>query len=202
MKAKKNTKMKTKMKMKMKMKKPAAAARAAVRKTAAKKMAARTPARARPKPAPALPALAPHLVVHDAVAAIEFYKRAFAAVEVARHPAPDGKKLMHAGVLINGALVMLNDDFPEFSGKERSARAIGNTPVVIHLNVKDVDHWWKRAVDAGAEVLFPLANQFWGDRYGQLKDPFGHHWSLATRIANPTDAEVMEAGKKAFAAMK
>ena len=144
----------------------------------------------------------PHLTVDDATGAIAFYKKAFAAVELARHPAPDGKKLMHATVMVNGFPVMLNDDFPEYcGGKSRTPRSFGGSPVVIHLNVPDVDAAWKRAVAAGAEVVMPLADQFWGDRYGSLRDPYGHEWSMATHKNDPTPAEMDRAAKEAFAKM-
>lgn len=136
----------------------------------------------------AMPAVTPHLVVEGAAKAIEFYKAAFGAVEAMRVPTEDGSgKLMHAAVTINGGLVMLMDDFPEYGdGKGSSPRALGGSPVVIHLDLPDVDATWQRALDAGATVAMPLEDQFWGDRYGQLTDPFGHTWSLATPKAAGT----------------
>ncbi|MBA0124502.1 VOC family protein [Haloechinothrix sp. YIM 98757] len=135
-----------------------------------------------------MPAVTPHLVVEGAAEAIEFYKAAFGAVEAERVPAEDGSgRLMHAAVTINGGLVMLMDDFPEYGdGNGSSPRALGGSPVVIHLYLPDVDATWQRAVDAGATVAMPLEDQFWGDRYGQLTDPFGHTWSLATPKAVDT----------------
>jgi PhnB protein len=131
-----------------------------------------------------MPPVAPHLVVDGAAKAIEFYKAAFGAVEVDRIPAEDGTRLMHAAVTINGGMVMLMDDFPEyFDGKGSTPRAFGGSPVFIHLDLPDVDATWQQALDAGATVAMPLEDQFWGDRYGQLTDPFGHTWSLATAKA-------------------
>lgn len=128
------------------------------------------------------PALSPHLTVHDAAAAIDFYVKAFDAVELVRLPRPDGK-LVHASVRINGFMVMLNDDFPEMSGgKSMTPPSLGGTPVTIHLTVPDVDAWFRRALDAGATELVPLEEQFWGDRYGVVADPFGHHWSLGQPV--------------------
>ena len=125
--------------------------------------------------------LAPHLVVDDASKAIDFYTKAFGAVELSRHAAQDGKRLMHASLRINGAIVMLNDDFPEMcGGKSMTPKALGGSPVTIHLQVPEVDALWKQAVAAGATIQMPLADQFWGDRYGILVDPFGHSWSLGT----------------------
>lgn len=128
------------------------------------------------------PMLVPHLVVGDAAAALDFYARAFDASEMARIPGPGGK-LIHAAIQINGFMVFLNDDFPEFSdGKSTTPTALGGTSVTIHLHGPDVDGRFQRALDAGASVVAPLEDQFWGDRYGVVRDPFGHQWSLAETI--------------------
>lgn len=128
------------------------------------------------------PALSPHLVVDDAAAAIDFYGKAFGAEELGRVPRPDGK-LVHAALRINGSLVMLNDDFPEMcGGKSMTPTSLGGTPVTIHLTVTDVDAKFQRAVDAGATVVAPLDDQFWGDRYGVVADPFGHQWSMGRPV--------------------
>ena len=139
------------------------------------------------------PALSPHLVVGDAAAAIDFYLKAFDAVEVMRLPRPDGK-LVHASVRINGFLVMLADDFPEMSdGKSTTPTSLGGTPVTIHLTVTDVDAKFQRALDAGATVVMPLDDQFWGDRYGMVRDPFGHHWSLGQPVREVSMDEIAAA---------
>jgi PhnB protein len=139
------------------------------------------------------PALSPHLVVDDAAAAIDFYIKAFDAVELGRVPRPDGK-LIHAAVRINGFLVMLADDFPDVSGgKSMTPKALGGTPVTIHLTVTDVDAKFHRALDAGATVVAPLEDQFWGDRYGVLADPFGHHWSLGQPVREVSMEEIAAA---------
>jgi PhnB protein len=139
------------------------------------------------------PALSPHLTVADAAEAIDFYGKAFDAVEVMRLPRPDGK-LVHASVRINGFLVMLNDDFPEMSdGKSMTPPSLGGTPVTIHLTVPDVDAAFQRALDAGATVVVPLDDQFWGDRYGMVKDPFGHHWSLGQPVREVSHEELAAA---------
>jgi uncharacterized glyoxalase superfamily protein PhnB len=119
----------------------------------------------------------PHLVCAGASEAIEFYKNAFGAVEMIRLPGPDGR-LMHASVSINGGMVMLVDEMPEHGAL--GPKALGGTPVTIHLIVPDVDAFVDRAVKAGATMVMPVADQFWGDRYGIVADPFGHHWSIAT----------------------
>lgn len=143
------------------------------------------------------PAVSPHLVVDDAAAAIDFYVKAFDATELGRVPGPDGK-LIHAAVNINGSTVMLNDDFPEFSeGKSSTPRALGGTPVTIHLTVTDVDAKFARAVEAGAEVVHPLEDQFWGDRYGVVRDPFGHQWSLGQPVREVSMEEIEQAMKSA-----
>jgi PhnB protein len=139
------------------------------------------------------PALSPHLTVADAAAAIDFYGKAFDAAEVMRLPRPDGK-LVHASVRINGFLVMLNDDFPEMSdGRSMTPPSLGGTPVTIHLTVPDVDAAFQRALDAGATVVVPLEDQFWGDRYGMVEDPFGHHWSLGQPVREVSHDELAAA---------
>lgn len=139
------------------------------------------------------PALSPHLVVDDAAAAIAFYVKAFDAVELGRVPGPEGK-LIHAAVRVNGFLVMLADDFPEASGgKSMTPRSLGGTPVTIHLTVTDVETKFQRALDAGATVVMPLEDQFWGDRYGVVADPFGHHWSLGQPVREVSMDEIAAA---------
>jgi PhnB protein len=143
------------------------------------------------------PALSPHLVVDDAPAAIDFYVKAFGAVEIGRVPRPDGK-LIHAAVQINGSMVMLNDDFPEMSGgKSMTPPALGGSPVTIHLTVTDVDAKFQQAVDAGATVVMPLEDQFWGDRYGMVVDPFGHQWSLGQPVREVSYEQIQQAMSQA-----
>ncbi|WP_424628140.1 VOC family protein [Bradyrhizobium sp. SYSU BS000235] len=131
-----------------------------------------------------LPSLVPHLAVNGARDAIEFYKKALGAVEVMAIPAEDGKRLLHAHITINGGAVYLHDDFPDFcpSGANaniKSPTALGGTSLVVHLEVKNCDEAMKQAVDAGAKVVMPAMDAFWGARYGQVVDPFGHAWSFA-----------------------
>jgi PhnB protein len=141
------------------------------------------------------PSVSPHLVVGDAAGAIDFYVKAFDAVELGRVPGPDGR-LFHAALKINGSTVMLNDDFPEHSGgKSMTPTGLGGTPVTIHLTVTDVDSKFAQAVDAGATVVAPLADMFWGDRYGVLRDPFGHQWSLGQPVREVSPEEIQEAIK-------
>ncbi|MDT5079693.1 MAG: PhnB protein [Mycobacterium sp.] len=139
------------------------------------------------------PALSPHLVVDDAAAAIDFYVKAFGATELGRVPHPDGR-LVHAALSLNGSTVMLNDDFPDYNdGKSSTPKALGGTPVTIHLQVPDVESAFQRALDAGAVVVAPLEDQFWGDRYGMVRDPFGHQWSLGQPLREVSPEEIAAA---------
>jgi uncharacterized glyoxalase superfamily protein PhnB len=140
--------------------------------------------------------LSPYLICDGAAEAIEFYKRAFGAEEMVRLPAPDGR-LMHACLRINGATVMLSDAFAEHGMV--SPTALKGSPVTIHLMVSDVDAAFARAVEAGATVTMELADQFWGDRYGSVRDPFGHNWSMATPVRDMTPEEIQAAMARATA---
>jgi PhnB protein len=142
---------------------------------------------------PVEPALSPHLVVDDAAAAIGFYVKAFDAVELGRVPGPDGR-LIHAALRVNGFTVLLNDDFPEAcGGKSMTPKSLGGTPVTIHLTVTDVDAKFQRALDAGATVVAPVEDQFWGDRYGVVADPFGHRWSMGQPVREVSIDEIAAA---------
>jgi uncharacterized glyoxalase superfamily protein PhnB len=132
----------------------------------------------------------PHLVCAGAGAAIDFYKKAFGATETARMPGPGGK-LMHASIRIGDSAVMLVDEMPEWGSL--GPKALKGSPVVIHLYVADVDAFTARAVAAGAKVTMPVADMFWGDRYGQLEDPFGHRWSVATHVRDVSAADMQRA---------
>jgi PhnB protein len=143
--------------------------------------------------------ITPHLVVSDAHAAMDFYKKAFGAKEIALHTAPDSNKVMHARIEIDGHDVMFCDDFPEYmGGKSRTPQALGGTPVTIHLQVADAQSVWDKAVAAGATVKMPLKEQFWGDIYGQFADPFGHEWSIGQTVKKLTEEELMTGAKAAF----
>ena len=139
----------------------------------------------------------PHLVCEQATDAIAFYKKAFGAVEIARLPGPDGK-IMHAELRIGDSPIMLAQDFPEFGSL--GPLALEGTPVVIHLYVEDADAAWAKALDAGAKPTMPLSDMFWGDRYGQVVDPFGHRWSIATHKQDLTPEQIMEGFNKMMAA--
>jgi PhnB protein len=125
-----------------------------------------------------------HLVVRDAAAALEFYKNGLGATETMRLPAEDGKRIMHSEIQLNGARVFVRDHFPEHcsaQGKHRQAPPdeLGGTPVTLHLEVSNCDDAVSQAVEAGAEVIMPPMDAFWGARYAQIVDPFGHSWSFA-----------------------
>jgi PhnB protein len=136
----------------------------------------------------------PYLVVDGANAAIDFYRRAFGATERVRMPGPDGK-LMHAEIQIGDSMVMLSD--PVMGGK--SPKALGGNATSLMIYVPDVDALFKRAVDAGATVKQKPENQFWGDRFGTITDPFGHQWSLATHVEDVSPEEMGKRAQAAFA---
>jgi PhnB protein len=127
--------------------------------------------------------ITPHLAIRDrrAVEAIDFYTRAFGARELHRVPTDDGR-IMHCHLEINGGSLMLNDDFPEYRGGQEAAAP---EAVTLHLQVPDADALWQQAVGAGATVTMALEDQFWGDRYGQVQDPFGHRWSIGAPVKAP-----------------
>jgi len=143
------------------------------------------------KPIPdGMHALTPHLICADAAAAIDFYKAAFGAVELVRLPGPQGK-LMHGSVRIGDSALMLVDEAPEWN--MLGPKALKGSPVTIHLYVTDVDATVAQAVAAGAKITMPVADMFWGDRYGTLEDPFGHRWSVATHTRDVTHEEMTRA---------
>lgn len=155
------------------------------------------PTSARPSVPPIPPGfrtVTPYLVCAGAAAAIEFYKKAFGATELMRVPTPEGR-LMYAAVRIGDSTVMLNDEFPEMGSLGPKAR--GGASVTIHLFVEDADAAFARAVAAGATVLMPLADMFWGDRFGLVEDPFGHSWSIATHQKEMTAEEITAAAQGA-----
>jgi uncharacterized glyoxalase superfamily protein PhnB len=131
----------------------------------------------------------PHLICAGAAEAIEFYKKAFGAVEAGRMAGPGGK-IMHAQLRIGDSPIMLADDIP---GRCQGPLDLKGTPVFIHLYVPDVDAVFAQAVAAGAKPVMPLADMFWGDRYGQVQDPFGHVWSLATHQRDVTPEQMQAA---------
>jgi uncharacterized glyoxalase superfamily protein PhnB len=140
--------------------------------------------------------LTPHLVCADAAAAISFYERAFNAVEQMRLPSPEGK-LLHASVRIGNSMLMLVDENPAWGAL--GPQTLKGSPVTIHCFVADVDAAVAQAVAAGAKLVMPAADMFWGDRYAVVEDPFGHKWSLATHQHDLSHQEIQAALAQACA---
>ena len=149
-----------------------------------------------PKPQPipqGFTTVTPYLAIEGAAQAIDFYKQAFGAEEIARLPGP-GDTVAHAEIRIGGAMIMLGEACPERGSP--GAKALKGSPVSIMLYVDDVDAVAARAQKAGAKVTMPVADMFWGDRYGTLEDPFGHRWGVATHVRDVSEAEMVEAMRK------
>ncbi len=138
----------------------------------------------------------PYLVVNNGPEAIAFYKRAFGAKEMLRHSTPDGK-ILNAQMKIGDSMVLLSDEFP--GSDTKSPISLGTSTVTLHIYAKDVNKLWEQALTAGARIVMPLNNQFWGERYGQLTDPFGHRWSLSQQVK--MSEEEMQALEKASVEM-
>ncbi|HLG53823.1 MAG TPA: VOC family protein [Vicinamibacterales bacterium] len=136
--------------------------------------------------------ITPQLVVKGVAAAIDWYTNALGAHELLRNMAPDGTSIMHAELLLGDSRFFVVDEFP---GPMASPATLGGSPVTLHLYVRDVDALFTRAVDAGAHVLMPVADQFWGDRYGMVTDPFGHRWSMASRIEDLSPKKLQDRAK-------
>jgi PhnB protein len=143
--------------------------------------------------------ITPHLVVREAAEALEFYRKAFGAELKGVHYTPDGK-VMHAEMKVGDSVIMLADEFPGM-GSCLSPQTLGGTSMILNLYTEDVDQLFNQAVAAGATVTMPLANQFWGDRYGQLKDPFGHTWALGQHVEDIAPEEMERRGREIFAQM-
>ncbi len=140
----------------------------------------------------------PYLAVEDAAQAIEFYKRAFGATERSRMPAPDGK-IAHAEIEIGDSLIMTSDPFPQSTIKP--PKEIGGTSASVFLYVEDVDSVVQDAVDAGGTITMPVEDMFWGDRFGQVTDPFGHVWQIATHVEDIEPEEMERRAQEAMASM-
>jgi uncharacterized glyoxalase superfamily protein PhnB len=155
------------------------------------------------KKAPAIPkgyhTVTPSLFVAGAAKAIDFYKKALGAEELMRFPGPDGK-IMHAEIKVGDSIIMLADEMPDMGG--RGPKSIGGTPVSFFVYGENVDAAWKRAVDAGAKEVVPLADQFWGDRTGCLEDPFGHQWWLAQHVEDLTPEQIRKNAEAHFSQMQ
>jgi len=141
--------------------------------------------------------LTPHITVRDCAKAIDFYKKAFGAKENSRVTGPDGKNIMHAEMKIGDSMFMLNDEAPDWGCLSPLSKP--GAGYCVHLYVDDADKVFKQAVAAGAKETFPLADQFWGDRYGKVKDPFGHEWSIATHKEDVSPADCAKRMQETFA---
>ncbi|HVX34944.1 MAG TPA: VOC family protein [Hyphomicrobium sp.] len=143
------------------------------------------------KPIPeGMSTVTPHLVCAGAAEAIEFYKNAFGATEVIRLAGADGT-ILHACLQIGNSRIMLAEESPKW--RTFSPKSLNGTPVTLHLYVQDADSFAQHAVDAGAKLVMPVSDAFWGDRYGQVEDPFGHRWSIATHVKDMTADEIKNA---------
>jgi PhnB protein len=142
--------------------------------------------------------ITPSLIVRDAAKAIDFYKKALGAQELVRMPSPDGK-IMHAELKIGDSIIFLSDEMPQSPAK--SPQTLGGVTGVLNLYVEDVDRAFQRAIDSGAKVAMPVADQFWGDRYGSLTDPFGYTWGLGTHKEDLKPEEMKQRAQAFFAQM-
>lgn len=138
----------------------------------------------------AMRTVTPFLTCADAAQALEFYQQAFGAIEQTRLPGPQGK-IMYSNLQLGDSSICVVDEVPEWGAL--GPKSLQGTPVTIHLYVDDVDAVVASAVAAGAKVTMPVADMFWGDRYGMLEDPFGHRWSVATHIRDVTPEEIRQA---------
>jgi uncharacterized glyoxalase superfamily protein PhnB len=170
---------------------------ASKKKVSRKKSRAKTAAKKKAQPIPTgYRTVTPYLVCRGAAGAIDFYKRAFGAKEKLRMPGPDGK-VAHAEIQIGDSRVMLGDEWPEMGAK--SPDMLGGSAGGVFLYVKNVDAFTNKAIAAGATVVMPVQDMFWGDRYGKLKDPFGHEWSIATHKEDLTPKQMAKRGQAAMA---
>jgi len=140
----------------------------------------------------------PHLVVSDGLAALKFYREVFGAAEGHNMMAQDGKRLMHGEIVLDGHKLFLSDEFPERDGTCKTPQRLGGTSARITLMVDDPDAVVQRAVARGAQVLMPVQDMFWGARYGQIVDPFGHHWGINQQLREQTDEETERSAKEFF----
>ena len=142
--------------------------------------------------------MTPHITVQDATKAIEFYKKAFGAQELVRHAMPGSEAVMHAQLKVGDSMLMVANEFPPMA---LSPKSRGGTSTTLHIYVPDADAAFDRAVKAGCTVKMPMMDQFWGDRYGVVEDPYGHVWSIATHKQDLTPQQIEEGAKAAFARM-
>lgn len=151
------------------------------------------------KPIPAgYHTVTPSLTFRDSQKAIEFYKQAFDAQVLERLPSPDGGRTMHATIRIGDSILMMGDEMPN-QGWSKSAESLGGSPISLYVYVSNVDKTFRQAIATGATEVMPVADMFWGDRCGSLKDPFGYSWSIATHLRDMTQEEIQEGAQAFFA---
>lgn len=141
--------------------------------------------------------ITPHLVIKDCENALEFYKKAFGSQEIYRSKMPDGR-IMHAMIQIGNSFVMMTDEFPDMGAV--GPNTLGGTSTALQIYTEDADKLFKQAIDAGAIQIMPIADMFWGDRYGQIQDPYGHRWAIATHTRDVSPEEMEKAAKEMFSA--
>ncbi|MFF3859969.1 VOC family protein [Streptomyces sp. NPDC002209] len=152
------------------------------------------------KPVPeGYPRVTPYLCTDGAAAAIDFYASVFGATERMRMPAPDGR-IGHAELELGNSVIMLADEYPEIGF--RSPKSVGGTPITLHVYVEDVDAVFAKALSLGATEVSPVKDEFYGDRTGQLEDPFGHRWNIATHVEDVPAAEMEKRAKEALESMQ
>lgn len=141
----------------------------------------------------------PHLVIKDCAKAIDFYKKGLGAHEIYRSMMPDGR-VMHAMIQIGNSFVMMADEFPDMGAV--GPQTLGGTSIELYIYTDDADKLFKQAIDAGATQIMPVNDMFWGDRYGQIQDPYGHRWAIATHKKDVTPEEMKKAAKEMFSQHK
>ncbi len=148
---------------------------------------------------PGFHTVTPHMIIKNAGAAMDFYVKAFGAVEISRFPMPGMDLLAHGLLQIGDSFVMVADEMPpEFCADALSPTTAKGTTFALHIYTEDVDGMYQRAIDAGCETVFEPMDAFWGDRYGQVRDPYGHHWGMATHVKDMTPEEMAEAAAAEF----
>jgi PhnB protein len=140
--------------------------------------------------------ITPSLIVNDGARALDFYRKAFGAEVLNSHTTPDGSKVVHSEIKIGDSIFFLNDEFPEMGA--RSPVSLGGSSITLILSVKDADSDFARAVEAGATPVMPVAEMFWGDRWGVVMDPFGHNWAFCTHVKDVSPEEIARASKEFF----
>jgi PhnB protein len=152
-----------------------------------------------PNPPPDFDRVIPHLIFKNASQAFAFYEKAFGAQEIMRMPGPNGKGVLHGSIKIGSSVIFLADEMPHMN--VFSPQSLKGTTVSLHLHVPDVDQQFHRAIAAGAQVILPPTNMFWGDRFCKIRDPFGHEWALATHVEDVSQEDMLRRGQEMMTKM-